>query len=176
MIIGGYIIKGSLFYTVFLTEKGWVGILASSRGLLGTTLPQRTRQRTLISLEERVEQALESFDVFTGITKRFQAYYSGEKVVFPDKLDFSFATPFQRQVWEATRLIPYGETRSYGWVAKQIGKPLAARAVGQAVGKNPFYIVVPCHRVIASDGTLGGFGGDLALKRSLLKLEKNKRF
>ena len=79
---------------------------------------------------------------------------------------------FRRLVWEATRLIPYGETRSYGWVAKQIGKPHAARAVGQALGKNPFLIIVPCHRVIAGDGTLGGFGGGLEMKQTLLEMEK----
>ena len=67
--------------------------------------------------------------------------------------------------------IPRGETRSYAWIAKKIGKPRAARAVGAACGANPVPIIVPCHRVIASDGSLGGFGGGLPLKRRLLKLE-----
>jgi methylated-DNA-[protein]-cysteine S-methyltransferase len=164
-----------LHYIVFNTSRGWMSILASKAGLLAVTLPQGTRQQALDALEEKAKQAVLSPEFFDDLIKRFQDYYSGKKTNFSDKLDFSFATPFQRQVWEATRLIPYGETRSYGWVARQIGKPLAARAVGQAVGKNPFLIVVPCHRVIASDGGLGGFGGGLEMKRALLELEKTRR-
>jgi methylated-DNA-[protein]-cysteine S-methyltransferase len=74
-------------------------------------------------------------------------------------------------VWEITRLIPYGETRSYAWVAEQIGQPRAVRAVGQALGKNPLPIIIPCHRVITSNGKLGGFGGGLEMKKRLLSLE-----
>ena len=82
-----------------------------------------------------------------------------------DKLDLP---PFQREVWETTRLIPYGETRSYLWVAKQIKRPRAVRAVGQALSKNPLPIIVPCHRVVASDGRLGGFRRGVEMKRHLL--------
>ena len=78
---------------------------------------------------------------------------------------------FQREVWEATRLIAYGEARSYQWVAGQIKKPKATRAVGQALGSNPLPIIVPCHRVLASDGKLGGFTGGLDMKKNLLHLE-----
>jgi methylated-DNA-[protein]-cysteine S-methyltransferase len=165
----------NLFYTVINTSWGWVGILASKVGLLAVTLPQNTRQQALDSLGKKAQQAILSPAVFSNLAEKFQAYYSGKKTNFSDNLDFSGATPFQRQVWEATRLIPYGETRSYGWVAKQIGKSQAARAVGQAVGKNPFLIVVPCHRVIASDGGLGGFGGGLEIKQALLELETPKK-
>ncbi|MBN1692717.1 MAG: MGMT family protein [Dehalococcoidales bacterium] len=97
----------------------------------------------------------------------------GQRVDFPDKLDLQGATDFQRKVWEATKQIPYGQTRSYEWVAKQVGKPGAARAVGQALGKNPLPVVVPCHRVITCDGKSGGFGGGLAMKKRLLALEKS---
>jgi len=90
---------------------------------------------------------------------------------FPDRLDLSGATPFQRMVWEATRLIPYGETRSYAWVAGQVNKPGAARAVGQALGRNPLPIIIPCHRVIRGDGSLGGFSNGLEVKERLLHLE-----
>ena len=160
-----------LHYTVFETSRGWMSILASKIGLLAVTLPQATRQQALDSLGKKTEEAVLSPESFDNITKKFQTYYSGKKTTFSDRLDYSFATPFQRQVWEAARLIPYGETRSYGWVAEQIGKPLAARAVGQALGKNPFLIVVPCHRVIASDRGLGGFGGGLEMKQALLEME-----
>jgi methylated-DNA-[protein]-cysteine S-methyltransferase len=80
-------------------------------------------------------------------------------------------TPFQRRVWEALRKIPYGETRSYGEIAREIGRPDAMRAVGAANGANPLPIVVPCHRVVGADGSLTGFGGGLDVKRFLLELE-----
>jgi methylated-DNA-[protein]-cysteine S-methyltransferase len=162
-----------LYYTIFETSRGWLGILASEKGLLAITLPQTTRQQALDSLDKKTKKTTFSPNSFADLTKRFQAYYSGKKTVFSDKLDFSDATPFQKKVWKVTRLIPYGETRSYGWVARQIGKPQAAHAVGHAVGKNPFLIIVPCHRVIASDGGLGGFGGGLEIKQALLELEKS---
>ena len=148
-----------------------MGVLASQAGLLAVTLPQPSRQQAVDSLGAQAKQASFSPESFTDLEQRFQQYYSGKKTIFVDKLDFSGATPFQKQVWEAVRLIPYGETRSYGWVAQQIGKSKAARAVGQALGKNPFLIVVPCHRVISGDGSLGGFGGGLEMKEKLLKLE-----
>lgn len=83
-------------------------------------------------------------------------------------------TAFQRAVWRACMEIPQGETRSYKWIAERIGKPGAVRAVGSALGKNPFAPVVPCHRVIKSDGSLGGFSGPGGLKTKLRLLKKEK--
>jgi methylated-DNA-[protein]-cysteine S-methyltransferase len=161
-----------MYYTVFKTKPGWIGILASNTGLRAVTLPQTTRQKALDTLGQQVKQVELSPELFSGLEQRLKDYYAGKKTTFADELDFSKATPFQRQVYEAARTIPCGETRSYGWIAKQIGKPKAARAVGQALGKNPFLVIVPCHRVIAGDGTLGGFGGGLEMKQKLLELEK----
>jgi len=160
-----------LKYTIFDTDTGWIGVLGSAKGLLSTTLPQGTSQEAFEQLGDRANQAAWSPDPFDDLMERFKIYFRGQKVDFPDALDISGAAAFQRQVWEATRLIPYGETRSYGWVASQIKKSGAARAVGQALGRNPLAIIVPCHRVVASDGKLGGFGGGLDLKRHLLRLE-----
>ncbi len=103
--------------------------------------------------------------------ERLRNYFGGHKVNFPDELDLSQATPFQREVWEITRLIPYGETRSYTWVAEQMGRPRALRAVGQALGRNPLPIIIPCHRVLTIDGKLGGYSGGLEMKKYLLSLE-----
>jgi len=97
--------------------------------------------------------------------------FAGEKRAIRVPLADVEATPFQRAVWEALRRIPYGEVRSYGWVAKAVGRPRAARAVGAACGANPWPIIVPCHRVIAADGSLGGYSAGLKWKRCLLKLE-----
>jgi len=146
-------------------------MLASANGLLATTLPQSSAGEASSLLGSRVNQAVFSPELFTDLVERFRVYFDGRKVTFPDELDLSEATSFQRRVLERTRLIPYGETRSYLWVARQIGKPEAVRAVGQALGKNPLSIIVPCHRVIASDGGLGGFGGGVEMKKYLLWLE-----
>ncbi|MFC1899709.1 methylated-DNA--[protein]-cysteine S-methyltransferase [Chloroflexota bacterium] len=145
--------------------------MASPQGLQNITLPQTSAQKAQILLEEEIKDAEWSPGHFHELLGRFQLYFSGIKVTFPDKLFFSSATPFQRSVWEATKLIPYGETRSYGWVAQEIDSPKSARAVGQALGKNPIPIIVPCHRVIAGDGGIGGFGGGPKMKRQFLALE-----
>ena len=153
---------------------GWVGILGSVKGLRCTTLPQPSAQeaRQLLGDTNDATRAPHSFD---NLIQRFRIYFGGHRVTFPDLLDLSGATTFQRQVWQITRLISYGETRSYAWVAEQIGQPGAVRAVGQALGKNPRPIIIPCHRVIASNGKLGGFGGGMEMKRQLLSLEASVR-
>ena len=160
-----------LRYITFSTDMGWIGILSSAKGLVGTTLPQCSAQEACQLLGDSVSHATWSPHLFKDLTERLKVYFSGHRTIFPDKLDLFRATHFQREVWEITRLIPYGETRSYAWVAEQVKKPGAARAVGQALGKNPLPIIVPCHRVIASDGKLGGFSGGVEMKRSLLSLE-----
>jgi methylated-DNA-[protein]-cysteine S-methyltransferase len=107
---------------------------------------------------------------FAAAREQLAEYFAGERHEFalPIELD---GTPFQQRVWEALRTIPYGETRSYGQIAHQIGRPDRARAVGTANGSNPVSIVVPCHRVIGADGSLTGYGGGLDRKRYLLDLE-----
>ena len=161
----------ALYYAFTDTSTGRVGLLASNTGLLRVTLPQKSENEARKLLGISLEQAEFSPAYFTDISGRLRAYFSGIRVDFPDKLDLSGATPFQRDVWEAARRIPYGETRSYGWLAGKIGKPRAARAVGQALGRNPFPIIIPCHRVLAGDGGLGGFSGGIEVKKSLLALE-----
>ena len=160
-----------LSYTVFNTSKGWVGILGSPEGLRRVTLPSASAEEIHQALGDSINPANQSSQLFRDLVGRLTLYFNGQKVPFPDKIDLSGATMFQREVWEATRLIPYGEARSYHWVAGQIKKPKASRAVGQALGRNPLPVVVPCHRVLASDGKLGGFTGGLDMKNSLLHLE-----
>jgi len=160
-----------LYYNIFDTAAGWVGILGSTVGLRRVTLPRHSASEIHRLLGDSIKQAAPSPDRFQYLMERLVAYFAGHKVDFPDSLDLSGATAFQREVWEATSLIPYGETRSYTWVAEQIGKPGAARAVGQALGRNPMPVIVPCHRVLTANGGLGGFRGGLEMKRFLLNLE-----
>ena len=162
-------VGGELRFVTFNIGVGWVGILGSIKGLLVVTLPQpsaREAQQLLGS-----NDAILAPYLFTDLLQRLRAYFGGCKVAFADRLDLSGATNFQRQVWEITSLIPYGETRSYIWVAEQIGKPGAVRVVGQALARNPLAIIIPCHRVLNSNGQLGGYSGGVEWKRYLLNLE-----
>lgn len=110
-------------------------------------------------------------DAFKPVKNQLAAYFAGELTDFDLKLAPQ-GTEFQLAVWSALTTIPYGETCSYGEIAARIGRPEASRAVGAANGQNPLPVVVPCHRVIGSNGSLTGFGGGLACKQFLLRLEQ----
>jgi methylated-DNA-[protein]-cysteine S-methyltransferase len=110
---------------------------------------------------------------FADAVDQLGEYFAGERTDFDLELSMA-GTEFQRRVWRTLTTIPYGETRSYGEIADQIGVPGAARAVGLANGRNPIAIIVPCHRVIGASGSLTGYGGGLDRKRSLLALEKKR--
>jgi len=166
--------KSLLFFTTCKTNAGWIGFMGTEKGLCAITFPQSTKDKALAQLGADITTARESDSAFEDAKRRLLDYFSGKEKSFPDKLDFGKATAFQRSVWQAAQEIPYGQTRSYGWIAKKIGKPGAARAVGQALGRNPLPIIVPCHRVVAANGGLGGFSGGLETKKWLLKLEKTK--
>ncbi len=100
-------------------------------------------------------------------------YFNINQVNFKSLLDLRIGTTFQRKVWDKISEIPYGELRTYKWIANEIGNINAVRAVGNAVGKNPVPPIIPCHRVIRTDGKLGGFSSGISLKKLLLKLEKS---
>jgi len=106
-----------------------------------------------------------------NLQTQLKQYFAGKPVQFRVPLDLSTGTAFQRKVWRVLRQIPYGQTRSYAWVARRIGCPRAARAVGAACGANPVPILVPCHRVLRSNGALGGFSAGVDWKVRLLALE-----
>lgn len=108
--------------------------------------------------------------LFVDAVRQLTEYFAGERQAFTLALD-SQGTPFQQEVWAALEAIPYGQTTSYGVLAGQLGRPSAARAVGAANGQNPLPIVIPCHRVVGSNGALTGYAGGLAIKRALLELE-----
>jgi methylated-DNA-[protein]-cysteine S-methyltransferase len=113
--------------------------------------------------------------VVLNMCKNIQAYFEGTPIKAPWKfLDLSVLTPLQRSVLEAVASIPHGEIRSYGQVAAQIGRPRACRFVGTTLARNPFPILIPCHRILRADGSLGGFYGGTDLKKRMLLLERPK--
>ena len=108
-----------------------------------------------------------------SVLNEMRDYFNGNQVHFKSSLDLRIGTVFQRKVWNKIGKIPYGELRTYKWIASEIGNINAVRAVGNAVGKNPVPPIIPCHRVIRTDGKLGGFSSGIPLKKWLLKLEKS---
>jgi len=148
---------------------GTLKAAASSTGLVAI-LWQHDRPRRVV-LGELLEQ--QDHPILLQAQSELTEYFAGRRQVFTVPLDLR-GTPFQAQVWKALLSIPFGETRSYGQIARQLGHPAATRAVGAANGRNPISIIVPCHRLVGSSGQLTGFAGGLEAKTYLLKLERSR--
>ncbi|MFT7879572.1 MAG: methylated-DNA--[protein]-cysteine S-methyltransferase [Sulfurimonas sp.] len=134
---------------------------------------QRKKRETI---DRRIQKGLDAIYIeqdnalLQQARKALDAYFSGKRETFDLPL-FLVGTPFQRKVWEALQTIPYGRTATYTELAKEIGRPKAIRAVANAVGANPLAIIIPCHRIIGSDGTMRGYAGGVELKQKLLDIE-----
>jgi methylated-DNA-[protein]-cysteine S-methyltransferase len=148
---------------------GPLTLVASSEGLAAILWKDDNPRR--VRLGKVTEDASNS--ILLETERQLGEYFAAQRKVFTVELDFA-GTEFQRRVWTALLTIPYGETRSYGQIARQIGSPAAVRAVGAANGKNPISILAPCHRVVGSTGKLTGFAGGLHTKARLLALEGHK--
>ena len=154
----------------FKTMKSPVGeltLVASDRGLAAVLWENDAPDR--VRLGELVEN--KDHAILLEAEQQLRSYFAGQLKKFTVTLDFISGTDFQRNVWAALLTIPFGETRSYGQIAEQIGHPTAVRAVGAANGRNPISIIAPCHRVIGASGKLTGFAGGLEAKALLLGLE-----
>ena len=152
----------SLFRDTLGTPLGTLTLEASDRGLSSIRFPNRPNRG--------IEGKLTSNSVIKLAKQELTAYFTRQLKEFSVPLDWR-GTAFQESVWQALTDIPYGETVSYGDIARAIGRPRSARPTGGAVGRNPLPIIVPCHRVIGSDQTLTGFTGGLNIKVALLELE-----
>ncbi|MDI6736773.1 MAG: methylated-DNA--[protein]-cysteine S-methyltransferase [bacterium] len=162
-----------ILYSIFNTTSGWMGIAANKSGLKATVLPQIDGEKALSLIKEKLHQnnLVRDEEYFKKIKTSLIDYFEGKRVVFDYPLDLRFATEFEKNVWKATQTIPYGEVKTYQFIAKAIGNPKALRAVGQALKKNPLPIIIPCHRVIQSNGKSGGFSGGVKFKEKLLRIE-----
>lgn len=160
---------------IFSTPWGWMGISETRKGLDTIVLPKRSKQAVLSALPGRVMQMVGSARL-EAAKRQVLDYLKGASRRFELPLDLSNGTPFQRQVWRTLQRVPYGKLRSYQWVAGRVGGPSHARAVGNAAGANPLPIIIPCHRIVAQDASLGGFSGGLPTKRKLLRLEGTLRY
>ena len=148
------------------SKIGTLYLVASEKGLQGIFFK---KQKTAIAKSLSDKKA--AVRVLAKAAAQLKEYFDGKRKAFKLPLDAA-GTPFQKNVWKALSRIPYGKTYSYKDVADRIRNPKAVRAVGNANGKNPLCIIVPCHRVIANDGSLGGYSAGLGIKVKLLSLEK----
>jgi O-6-methylguanine DNA methyltransferase len=155
-----------------------MGISETSKGIDAIALPKGSKRAIESDLrsvtgepfEEGVSVQLEE------ARRQLLDYLDGKRDIFEVPLDLSRGTPFQRRVWRVLQRVPYGKLRSYQWIASRIGGRHYARAVGSAVGANPLPVVIPCHRIVAQDASLGGFSCGLPMKRKLLTLEGTIRY
>jgi O-6-methylguanine DNA methyltransferase len=163
---------GKVYYSRFDSPFGHVFVASTPKGICLVSFSKITETKFLSLLRKRFQKDIIRNDkVLTNVKKGLLDYFNGCPVRFKVPLDLSIGTQFQRKVWHKVREIPYGELRSYKWVARSIGRAHASRAVGNAVGQNPVAPIVPCHRVVCSDGTLGGYSSGIAIKKRLLRLE-----
>ena len=167
----------TLHCTTMNSAVGPLFLAASARGLVALEFDARLPGQQSIRPnprdlreEKRKFKFEESANALRAYVAELEEYFAGQRREFTFPLDLR-GTDFQRACWRALLAIPYGETRTYADIARAIGKPNAFRAVGMANNRNPVAVVVPCHRVIASDGTLCGYGGGIDVKRKLLELE-----
>lgn len=157
----------TLAYTIIPSPVGALKLVASDRGLTAI-LWECDAESDRVKLGAMTEDA--GHPLLVEAARQIGEYFAGERTAFDVPLDFR-GTDFQKSVWAALLAIPFGETRSYGEIARAVGRPTAFRAVGAANGKNPISIIAPCHRVIGTGGALTGFAGGLEAKALLLRIE-----
>lgn len=172
----------TLAYRLMQSPVGPLFLAASARGLVALEFDTRLPgQQTIrpnprdLRVESRALLFQEAEEAMRRYIRELEQYFAGERREFEFPLDLR-GTEFQLSCWQALLAIPYGEVRTYADIARAVGRPRGFRAVGMANNRNPVAIVVPCHRVIASDGSLCGYGGGLQIKRKLLELEGARIF
>jgi O-6-methylguanine DNA methyltransferase len=159
-------------YTYFDTPLGTFYAAFTTRGICELSLSCRDERDFIERLRRRFGvEPIQDDGLVRPLLRHISNYLNGAHVTWNFDIDVSDATEFQQAVWTEARRIPYGRTVSYGELARRVGRPRAARAVGAAMGANPLLLIVPCHRVVGADGSLTGFGCGLEVKERLLRLE-----
>jgi len=166
-----------MFYTILEIPRGKIFLAKTEKGLsFATFLKNKSQLKEIEASLKRKGIPLQADRGRFGLEERlFKKYFEGKKEDFTSlPLDFISGTPYQRKVWLEARKIPYGKTTSYKSLAQRLNHR-GYRSIGQAIGSNPLLVVIPCHRVIRTDGSLGGFGLGLDFKEYLLRLERGER-
>ena len=159
------------YYDIFSTPLGWFSLLLSKHGLRRSSL-QPTRDKAIYRIGSEIHDASRSSSELRAIREVVLAFFNGTGSALDQlPLDLSGTTSFSKDCLVACSSIPVGQTRSYSWIAKEMGRPTAARAVGRVLATNRLPVVIPCHRVVSNSGRLHGYSGGLDLKHELLRLE-----
>ncbi|MBN1996457.1 methylated-DNA--[protein]-cysteine S-methyltransferase [candidate division KSB1 bacterium] len=159
-----------LYYTIYSNEITRLLIAATDLGIQFIRFIKNESENVILEKINKKYSVQQSTPFFFDLISQFDLYFNGKPVRFSAQLNLT-GTPFQRQVWNLVQKIPWGQTKTYGQIAAELDKSGASRAVGAANGANPIPIIVPCHRVLASNGKLGGYAGGLEVKDALLRLE-----
>lgn len=159
-------------YFLFENEFGWIGLRGFEGRLTRLVLPKPSRDEAKAALlAGATHNAVETNLDFSSIVEQVLAYFNGIPVDFECSVELEGASDFEKAVWAAAREVGYGRITSYGSIARRISIPTGARAVGRALGRNRVPLIIPCHRIIRSDGSLGGFADGLDWKQRLLRIE-----
>ncbi|HEX9756652.1 MAG TPA: methylated-DNA--[protein]-cysteine S-methyltransferase [Nitrospiria bacterium] len=159
-----------IYYFDFSSPVGQIVLYGTPESLSKIKIFPHSR-KSIFSADEKKFSLQKRSDLFKIWLDWFENYFEGKVQPVKGPIQFSVGTPFQQKVWKTLLKIPFGQVKSYKWMAEKTGSPQAVRAVGQANGKNPFPILIPCHRVIYNNGYLGGYTGGLGIKRQLLEVE-----
>ncbi|MDD2715298.1 MAG: methylated-DNA--[protein]-cysteine S-methyltransferase [Candidatus Wallbacteria bacterium] len=166
--------KLTVYYSIFQSRIGSIFIAATDKGLCRLYFPSSPELLREVRTDFNCELVPDEKRL-APVKEQILKYLSGKLRTFDCRIDFITGTDFQKKVWQALLEIPYGETRTYRWVAERIGCPKGFRAVGGANNRNPISLIVPCHRVIGADGSMTGYAGpseaNCRLKRELLEME-----
>ena len=160
-------------YTIFKTSLGWCGIIYGNKGLIKMYLPgmkKKTLEKTIFSFYENLVEGTSSIKM---VIKNIYNYFKRNNAQLNFPIDMEAMTEFEKKAYKRTMQIPFGKVKTYKWLAEKIGVPGGARAVGNVLGRNPVPLIIPCHRVVRSNGKLGGFSapGGISLKRKMLLIE-----
>lgn len=163
--------RSKVIYFYSKSPIGWIYIASTESGICAASL-NLTREDFLNKIEEASgRKPIYDPEAFRSLAEKLESYFRGERVEFDVSFDFLWGTEFQKRVWMILSKIPYGSLTTYGQIASKVGRSKAYRAVGNAVGRNPVFLIIPCHRVIRSDRTLGGFSYGKDTKMKLLQIE-----
>jgi len=160
-----------LVYSWYAWEPVHLLLVASRQGLFRIEFVRSGEEDKFLTAVSLKVHLVKEDSSFAKLHQQLDLYFSGKPVKWEMPLDISSGTDFQQLVWSTLRRIPYGQTITYGQLAERVGKASASRAVGTANGANPIPIIIPCHRVVAAGGKLGGYSGGLDIKQALLRLE-----
>ena len=162
----------------FRTPYGWCGIVSGANGMKRIILGDKSSSVVKNSIKSLYPSVKHEEDhLLRRMKELLLKYFDGEVVCMDVPLEFPKATLFQMRVWKEVKIIPYGDIKTYSWLGKKLSRPGSSRAVGNALAKNPLPLIIPCHRVVRSDGKMGGFSlpGGTLLKKKLIDLEKKNK-